>query len=193
MEDITKLSDASLLSLYKKEISRGITPAGCESFDEVLRRYERLIFHIARTYFQNLDDAQDSSQDVAIKLYNSLHRVVIEEDGSLKAWIATVTARTCLDVLRKKRPQTIELNTDISSGSTESAEDSVVAKEKAEEILAAIKKLPDNHRMIIILRDMKGLSYEELAVALGINIGTVKSQLNRARTGLKKLLSGQPA
>ena len=188
MEDITMLSDVSLLSLYKKEISRGTTPAGCLSFDEVLRRYERLVFHIARTYFQNFEDAKDASQDVAIKIYNSLHKVVIEEDGNLKAWIATVTARTCLDALRKKRPQTIELNIDISTGSVESAEDSVVAKEKAEVILSAIKKLPDNHRMIIILRDMKGLSYEELARALNINIGTVKSQLNRARAGLKKLL-----
>ena len=188
MEDITMLSDASLLSLCKKEISLGTTPAGCLSFDEVLRRYERLVFHIARTYFQNFEDAKDASQDVAIKIYNALHRVIIEEDGNLKAWIATVTARTCLDVVRKKRLQTIELNTDISAGSVASAEDSVIAKEKAEQILSAIKKLPENHRMIIILRDMKGLSYEELAEALGINIGTVKSQLNRARAALKKLL-----
>ena len=188
MEDISKISDASLLSLHKKEIKSGTTPAGCKSFDEVLRRYEKLIYHIARTYFQNLEDAKDASQDTAIKIYNALHRVVIEEDGSLKAWIATVTARTCLDVLRKKRPQTIELNTDISAGSVASAEDSVVAKEKAQEILSAIKKLPNNHRMIIILRDMKGLSYDELATALSINIGTVKSQLSRARAGLKKLL-----
>ena len=188
MEDITKLSDASLLSLHKKEIGKGTTPAGCESFEEVLRRYERLIYHVARTYFQNAEDAKDASQDTAIKIFGALHKVALEEEGNLKAWIATVTARTCLDVLRKKRPQTIELNTDISTGSVASAEDSVVAKEKAEEILSAIKKLPDNHRMIIILRDMKGLSYDELATALNINIGTVKSQLNRARVGLKKLL-----
>ena len=190
MEDITKLSDASLLSLYKKETGMGFAPAESRSFDEVLRRYEKLIYHIARTYFQNLEDAKDASQDAAIKIYNALHRVVIEENGNLKAWIATVTARTCLDIVRKKRPQTIELNTDISAGSVASAEDSVIAKEKAEEILSAIKKLPDNHRMIIILRDMKGLSYEELAGALSINIGTVKSQLSRARAGLKKLLDG---
>ena len=188
MEDITKLSDASLLSLYKNEIAIGTMPAVNKSFDEVLRRYEKLIYHIARTYFQNAEDAKDASQDVAIKIYSSLNRVIIEEDGSLKAWIATVTARTCLDALRKKRPQTIELNTEISTGSMASAEDSVVAKEKAEEILSAIKKLPNNHRMIITLRDMKGLSYEELAGALSINIGTVKSQLSRARAGLKKLL-----
>ena len=188
MVDITTLSDASLLSLYKKETGQGRTPAGCASFDEVLRRYERLIYHIARTYFRNLEDVRDASQDVAVKIFGALHKVVIEENGSLKAWIATVTARTCLDELRKKRLHTIELNTDLSTGSVASAEDSVVAKEKAEEILTAIKKLPNNHRMIIILRDMKGLSYEELALALNINIGTVKSQLNRARAGLKKLL-----
>ena len=188
--DTSKLSDASLLSLHKKEYEKKITPAECESFEEVLKRYEKLIYHIARTYFHSHEDALDAGQDVAIKIYNNLHRVLIEEDGNLKAWIATVTARTCLDTLRKKRPQTVELNADISTGTAESAEDAVVAKEKAETILNAIKKLPHNHRMIIILRDMKGLSYEELAGALGINIGTVKSQLNRARAGLKKLIEG---
>ena len=188
VEDITNLSDASLLSLHKKEYGGGAAPAECKSFDEVLRRYEKLVYHIARTYFQNAEDAKDAGQDVAIKIYNNLHRVAIADDGNLKAWIATVTARTCLDALRKKRPQTIELNADIYTNSVESAEDAVVAKEKAEQILAAIKKLPGNHRMIIILRDMKGLSYDELAAALSINIGTVKSQLSRARAGLKKML-----
>ena len=188
MSDFDRFSDSFMLSVFKDEIGRGITPADCFSFDQILSRYERLIYHIARSYFQNPEDAKDASQDVAVKIFNSLHKVEIEDGGSLKAWIATVTARTCLDVLRKRRPKTVELNTDITTGSVESAEDSVLVIEKAKEILAAIKKLPDNHRMIIILRDMRGLSYDELSAALNINIGTVKSQLNRARASLKKLL-----
>ena len=190
MESITMLSDAALLSLHKKEIASGVNakPASCRSFEEVLRRYERLVYHIAKTYFQNAEDAKDASQDVAIKIYNALHKVHLGEDGNLKAWVATVTARTCIDALRKKRPQTVEFISEMQSGITESAEDTVVAKEKAELILAAIGKLPDAHRMVIILRDMKGLSYEEIAQALGMNIGTVKSQLNRARARIRKQL-----
>ena len=186
--DLTKLSDFALLGHFKDEVRH---PAHGTAFDEVLRRYERLIFHIARTYFKNNEDAKDATQDTAIKIYGNLQRVVISEEGSLKAWIATVTARTCLDALRKKRPQTVPLVVEQASGTEFSAEDMAVAKEKAEEILRAIKKLPNNHRMIIILRDMKGLSYEDLAKTLGINIGTVKSQLNRARLSLKKLLEAQ--
>ena len=70
-----------------------------------------------------------------------------------------------------------------------SAEESAMANERAREIAAAIAKLPDDHRMVIILRDMQGLSYDELAAALDINIGTVKSRLSRARATLKSMLS----
>jgi len=56
------------------------------------------------------------------------------------------------------------------------------------EILEAIKELPNDHRMVLILRDMQGLNYEEIAETLDINVGTVKSRLSRARAGLKKML-----
>lgn len=186
--DLSKLTDFTLLGLFKNETPKSSVPSSIAAFDEVLRRYERLIFHIARTYFKNTEDAKDATQDTAIKIYTNLSRVVIPEDGSLKPWIVTVVARTCLDALRKKRPQTVNLDIDQAGGTEFSAEDRVIAKEKAEEILAAIKKLPDNQRMIIILRDMKGLSYEDIAKALDMNMGTVKSKLSRARAALKQLL-----
>lgn len=192
MGDIATLCDAELLSLYKSEIAKGMPPAESSAFDEVLRRYERLVFHIAKTYFRSAEDARDACQDVAIKIFGSLHKVRLEEGASLKPWVATVTGRVCIDGLRlrSRRAQTVEFLPEAQAGAAESAEDAVVAKERAEEIVRALKLLPDSHRIILILRDMKGLSYDELSGALGINIGTVKSQLNRARAGLKRLLDG---
>jgi len=179
-------TDANLLAAAKLERVEGY----CDAFEQILLRYERLIHHIARRYFTNPEDALDATQDAVIRVYKGLPNVVIREDGTLKAWICTVTANTCLDIVRKRRIVADELTDDVisSSPTLPSAEESAIANERAREILSAIEKLPDDHRMVLILRDMQGLSYEELAEALGITLGTVKSRLNRARSALKKML-----
>ena len=179
-------TDANLLAAAKLERVEGYDTA----FEQILLRYEKLIHHIARRYFTNQEDALDASQDAVIRIYKGLPNVVIEEDGNLKAWICTVTANTCLDIVRKRRVATEEL-TDaniLTSPTLPSAEESAIANERIREMLAAIAKLPDDHRMVLILRDMQGLAYEELSEALGISLGTVKSRLNRARAALKKML-----
>jgi len=63
-----------------------------------------------------------------------------------------------------------------------------MTNQRVRDILDAIAKLPDDHRMVLILRDMQGLTYEELAESLGLTLGTVKSRLSRARSALKKML-----
>jgi len=179
-------TDANLLAAAKLERVEGYSDA----FEQILLRYEKLIHHIARRYLTNSEDALDASQDAIIRIYKGLPNVVIREDGNLKAWICTVTANTCLDIVRKRRIVADELTDDIIqiSPTLPSAEESAIANERVRELLAAIEKLPDDHRMVIILRDMQGLSYEELAEALNLTLGTVKSRLSRARAALKKLL-----
>ena len=179
-------TDANLLAAAKLERVEGY----CDAFEQILLRYEKLIHHIARRYLVNPEDALDASQDAIIRVYKGLPNVVIKEDGTLKAWICKVTANTCLDIVRKHRIVTDEL-TEAMAGAAPalpSAEESAIANERAREVLTAIEKLPDDHRMVLILRDMQGLSYDELADALGVSLGTVKSRLSRARAGLKKLL-----
>ena len=179
-------TDANLLAAAKLERIEGC----CDAFEQILLRYEKLIHHIARRYLVNHEDALDASQDAIIRIYKGLPNVIIREDGTLKAWICTVTANTCLDIVRKRRIIAEELTDDaISTAPTlPSAEDSAITNERVKEILDAIAKLPDDHRMVLILRDMQGLNYEELATALGITLGTVKSRLSRARAALKKML-----
>jgi len=179
-------TDAQLLATAKLE--RTATPPLETAFELILLRYEKLIHYIARRYFTSREDALDASQEAALKIYKGLPKVVIPEEGSLKPWICTVVARTCLDEIRKNRIATEELNEDIVRSTLPSAEDIVTANERVQEILAAIKCLPEEYRMVIILRDMQGLSYEEVAQALELNIGTVKSRLARARNRLKKLV-----
>ncbi|MCL2199595.1 MAG: sigma-70 family RNA polymerase sigma factor [Defluviitaleaceae bacterium] len=178
------MTDVTLLAQAKKN-----PPASEHAFEEILRKYQKLIYHIARRYFNNPEDAMDASQDAAIKIYNGLPRLTLPEDGTLKAWICTVTARVCLDTLRKQRPQTTELTEEVLNVNTPSAEDNAATNERVREILGAINDLPPDHRMVVILRDMQGLTYDELANVLNITVGTVKSRLSRARAGLKRATS----
>ena len=180
------LTDSQLLIKIKEEF--GHVPPLTGAFEELLERYQKLIYYISRRYFSSNEDAMDASQEAALKIYNGLQKVTIAEDGSLKAWICTVVARTCLDSIRKQRIKTTELMDETIKSTLPSAEDTVTAKERVNEILNAIQNLPKDHRMVLILRDMQGLSYDKIAHILGVNIGTVKSRLSRARDSLKKEL-----
>jgi RNA polymerase sigma-70 factor (ECF subfamily) len=159
------------------------------AFERLLSKYERLVYYIARKYFPHAEDAMDASQESVIRIYKGLPKVTLPESGSLKGWICTVTANTCLDLLRKRRPATEPLpERDVLYITMESAEETTVARERARTVLDAVSKLPENYRTMIILRDMNGLSYQELAEATGVSEGTVKSRLSRARAALKDMI-----
>jgi len=174
--------DSVLLTILQEN------PNDARAFEEILQKYERLIYFVARRYFPIAEDAMDASQEAAIKIYNGLPRATVAEGGTLKAWVCTVTARVCLDALRKKRPIVVELTEDAPVAHLPSAEDAVAANERTREILQAVHELPNDHRMVVILRDMQGMAYDEIAGALKISVGTVKSRLSRAREKLRRVL-----
>lgn len=187
---MTTQTDAQLLAAAKLE--KTMIPPSTDAFEQILLKYEKLIYYIARKYFTSNDDALDATQDASLKIYNGLGMVTIPEDGSLKSWICTVIARTCIDALRKNRIIPFDITEDAIANALPtmpSAEEGAMAKNRTEEIQNAISTLPNDGKMVIILRDIQGLSYEEVAKALNINVGTVKSRLSRARASLKKILS----
>ena len=172
------VTDAKLLS----EIKRG----SLKSFERLLSRYEKLIYHIAYRYFNNPQDAQDITQESVIKIYRGLPGVALKEGGVLKGWICAVTVNTCVDGLRKRRAEADILPEEARPEvcAAPSAEEEACARERADEIITAVASLPDDYRSVIILRDMQGLSYKQLAEAAGVGVNTVKSRLSRARAAL---------
>ncbi|MCL2363127.1 MAG: RNA polymerase sigma factor [Defluviitaleaceae bacterium] len=161
------------------------------AFERIFVRYEKLIYHVCRRYFNNTEDAMDAGQEAALRLFRNLTKVVPKADGSIKSWVCTVTAHVCLDIVRKRRVETEELTdeTRIATNITERpVEETITAKERVQEIAATIDSLPDDQRIIVIMRDLQGLRYDELAEILNISVGTVKSRLSRARAAIKKRL-----
>ncbi len=166
------------------------------AFEQLILGYEKMVYSIAYRMLPNSEDAKDISQEVLIKIYKNLHE--FSNIKYFKAWIAKITTNTCIDELRKRRRKEIislDEKKDSSEGekiiqirSTETTpEESVVENEERVDLIAAIHKLPDDYKTLIILRDIQGLSYNEIADVTNSNLGTVKSRLSRARRRLKLL------
>ena len=156
-----------------------------------------MIYNIAYRMTGNPDDASDMTQEVMIKLFKNLDS--FNQKSKFSTWVYRVATNTCLDELKKiRRKQTLSLDaeyeTDDGSVSFEQEDLSPTPDEQAEtnelkDIVArAITRLGEEHRAVIVLRDIKGLSYGEIAEILNCSDGTVKSRLSRARAKLKEIL-----
>jgi len=160
-----------------------------EAFGQLINPYERLIYNIAYKYMGNAEDAKDIAQESLIKIYLNIKTCRSAE--TFKAWAAKITVNTALDALRKHTGRTAEVPDDYAAAETDMPEHSVIRNERIKMITDAINSLSDEHRTLIILRDLEGFSYGELAQAAGITLGTVKSRLSRARYALREQI-GKP-
>ncbi|MDR1705980.1 MAG: sigma-70 family RNA polymerase sigma factor [Clostridiales bacterium] len=171
-----------------------------QAFEMLIADYEKLIFTLAFRMLGNTQDARDASQETLIKVYNNLHKC--HDIRSFKSWVTTITNHTCIDELRRRKGKRDEsLNKIIEAGDSEftpqfksdgpGPEERLLSKERQEHIQRAINRLPVKYKQLIVLRDIGGLSYEELAETAGLSMGTVKSRLSRARIKLQQYLSGE--
>jgi len=169
------------------------------AFEQLVSIYECDVYNMAMYMTKNRDDALDISQEVFVKLWQSLRG--FRGECSIKSYIMKLTKNASLDLMRKKsRRQSAsltvendkgeEVEMDIPDSSWEAnPEEAYLRAERIQKVRAGIMKLDEEQRQIIIMRDMNGMSYVDIAEALGINEGTVKSRLNRARSALKKILT----
>ncbi|CCC57844.1 RNA polymerase sigma factor [Caloramator australicus] len=158
-----------------------------DAFESLFKQYENKIYNIAYYILKNEHDAMDVTQEVALKIYRSISN--FKGDSKLSTWIYRITYNTCLDYI-KKRKEDLSLDEYIAiEGETiDNTEDTYESNELRNIIKNCILKLNEDFRTIIVLRDVHGFSYQEIAGILNIEVGTVKSRLNRAREALKKEL-----
>jgi RNA polymerase sigma-70 factor (ECF subfamily) len=173
-----------------------------EAFDRLVLKHKDRLFNLCYWYLNDYEEANDSAQDIFIKAYAGLKGFRFESDFS--TWLYRIAANTCKNKLnssefrhRKRRvsleqwrnPDEEGPGMDIQNGNP-SPVLQLEQKERKELIMRAVKSLPAEHREMITLRDMQGLSYEEIAEITGLNPGTVKSRLSRARLDLAGKLRG---
>ncbi len=167
------------------------------AFEEIVHQYERLVYATAYRMLNNHSDAQDVSQEVFIKVYKKLDSY--KPTYSFGAWISTITSNTSIDYIRKHKKQSLlsldkEIEFEDSSVSLTlesndlSPEQELIQKEKRELIQKAIELLDEESRELIILRDINGIPYNEIADSLDLKLGTVKSKISRSRIKLQKII-----
>lgn len=167
-----------------------------KAFDELIEKYEKTAYNIALRMLKNPEDAMDVSQEAFIKVFKSIKTFNFE--SAFSTWLYRIVTNTCLDFLRKRNPNVYSIDNPIQTDEGEIERDIPDESDSPEELLEkkltkelvnnSINKLDENHRIVIILRDIQGFSYEEISNILDCSIGTVKSRINRARKNLKDII-----
>lgn len=171
------------------------------AYDELVRIYHAPLYRIACRMLQDPGEAADVTQDIFVKVFRNIGR--FKGQSSLKTWIFKIGLREILNRIRwsrrRQRQSTVSLEQGFGNAAAECApiqiaddgptpEAALERREREDAIQQALWKLSREHRSIVILRDIQGISYGEISEILGISMGTVKSRLARARLELKKRL-----
>src|SRR5437667_12896113 len=170
------------------------------AYDELVRGYHASIFHVAYRMLGDAAEASDTVQEIFRKVFRNIGG--FKGEAALKTWIFKIAFSEILNRLRwwKRRYRFATMSLDeqsngngtgpgyVIASSSPTPEELLQSKEQEAAIQQALGRLSKDHRSIIVLRDVEGFSYSEIADVLGVSIGTVKSRLARARADLKKSL-----
>jgi RNA polymerase sigma-70 factor (ECF subfamily) len=164
------------------------------AFAELLRRYQsqvdRVLYHLAPDW----PDRADLAQEVWIRVYRNIIR--LQEPSKFRGWLSRIATNLFYDELRKRKRVVSALSLDASpsvedgeiAGKTPALEEELTTREFYEQLREAIADLPEVFRTTFVLRELEGLSFEEIAEITGVSLGTVKSRIARARSRLQAQL-----
>lgn len=165
-----------------------------EAFAELVSAYDRRVYNLAYRMCGDRDDAADLAQEALVRAFRSIAR--FREQSQFSTWLYRIVVNVCLDHQRsRKRHPTVSLDQPLAGEDGDLARqvaagtpDPQLHYEQLETQMAvqrAISRLSDEHRVVVVMRDLQDMAYEEIAASLGLALGTVKSRLNRARQALR--------
>jgi RNA polymerase sigma-70 factor, ECF subfamily len=172
------------------------------AWEEIVRAHNRRVYNICYRFTGSADDAEDLSQEVFIKVYRTLKSYDLGR-GAFTTWLTTVTRNLLVDHFRRSKQDRMTdsidagvSNDDDSPTLADSLQDqgahpdqAIATREKQRLVQEALTKLSPDLREAVILRDLQDMDYKEIATALKVPEGTVKSRINRGRTELARILS----
>jgi len=172
------------------------------AFNALVARHERAVYSVALRHLRAPDAAQDVTQDAFLRAWQSLDTFRNDHAGGFRAWVLRIATNRALDTLRAtaRRPQeSIEARQDRDDSSwepeaqDESAFDLVSRGELGDVLERALGRLQPDQRLAVILSDIQGHPYDEIAEISGVALGTVKSRINRGRARLREILLADEA
>ncbi|MBN2081866.1 sigma-70 family RNA polymerase sigma factor [bacterium] len=187
---VPKSQGAEVAGEFSEEILVERAAQGDEiAYGKLVRRYQTRLFNFVRSMVRNEEQAEDITQEAFVKAFFSLKK--LQNPSSFKSWLFRIANNNTLDWLRKKRLQLVDVDEHIRESYVDervNPEDHVVGDAKTMHIHAALDKLKADQRAILVMCDLQGLSYQEIAEVLNIPFGTVQSRIFYARRKLREHL-----
>ena len=174
------------------------TAGDLDAFNQLVLRYQSTAYNVAYRMLRNEDGAADAVQDSFIKAYRALDGF---QGGNFRSWLMRIVANTCYDVLRARQRRATDSLDDLTFEQEQTPylidhserPDAYAERMELNQFLeAGIWSLPPDQRMVLVLCDIHGYSYEEIAEIAELPMGTVKSRISRARTRLRDFLLRNP-
>ena len=201
MNNRTKQSSTSART--DSVLIRAVQAGDMGAFDELVLKHKDRLFNLVYWFLGDYQDANDCAQETFIKVFKSIKKFRFE--SAFSTWLYRIAINTCKNRIKssayrwKKKTVSLEISNGSKNGNpcSEIANGSptpVMALEKKEKMMRiqkAINSLPDEQNQVVVLRDIQGLSYQDISDITGLNLGTVKSRLARGRLALKNQLKGR--
>jgi RNA polymerase sigma-70 factor (ECF subfamily) len=197
--DIKKqFSDKALVDFNL--IDKAINEKDQQAYALLMERYRKPVYHMILKMVRNVDDAEDLTIEAFAKAFKNLHR--FKKDFTFSTWLFRIATNNSIDFIRKKRLQTMSLDSSYKDDSGEpvsidvednnlNPQEEAIKSQKIELIQMFVTKLPAKYQRLVRLRYFQELSYDEIARELEAPLGTVKAQLHRARELLYDLVKGK--
>jgi RNA polymerase sigma factor (sigma-70 family) len=159
---------------------------------EIARTHGRFLYMLAYRLTGNSDDAQDLVQEVLLRVRRGL---ATYRPGSMEGWLSKITTNAFLDEVRRRHRRPLDAlpaDPDRVVPPAPSADEAMAAEVLPSDVQAALRRLPEEFRSAVVLCDVVGLPYQEIADALDVPVGTVRSRIHRGRALLRKALTKKP-
>ncbi len=175
-----------------EELTRKAGKGDEDAFAELVRLHEKKVYNLALRICGNPEDAADAAQEAFLSAWKGLPN--FRGDAGFTTWLYRLTSNASIDCLRRSKRQRGEASLDNEALRLDAVDGAPSPQEQAEgselrqAVMAGLSQLSEDHRQVLALRELQEMSYEEIAAALELDLGTVKSRISRARGALRKIL-----
>lgn len=184
---------------HDERLVRAAQNGDLPSFNALVTRHERAVYAVCFRMLREVTAAEDATQDTFVKSWSSLDSF---RGGLFRPWLLRIATNRCLDILRARgrrpadsldaEPVEVEPRWTSQTAGTEHPESFAARTELSGFLERALGQLPEDQRAVIILSDIHGHSYDEIAEITGVAVGTVKSRISRSRSRLREILKSDP-
>jgi RNA polymerase sigma-70 factor (ECF subfamily) len=157
-----------------------------DAFDALVRVHQDRVYHLAYRVTGNHEDAADAAQDAFVRAYQALPR--FRGDAAFSTWLHRIATNAALDLIRR-RPAHAPVDLSLADRGPGGPEHEADRRETGRRVHAALAQIPAEFRVAVVLRDLQGFDYEEIARILAVPVGTVRSRISRGREALRTRLS----